>query len=114
MKTLLNIAVATLCVTLSVVHAAEPTTGEEALRQNLLVRHPVPQYPYEALRLKLTGSGLYQLKFDYDTGRLREVHVVRPCGKPVLDEASIAALKLWQAKPKSLHTILQPVTFWGP
>jgi TonB family protein len=96
------------------VRGAEPTTGEEAMRRNLLLRHPVPEYPYEARRLKLSGSGAFQLKFDYDTGLLREIHIVRSTGKRVLDDAAISALKLWRAEPRSLHSIRQPVTFWGP
>ena len=113
MKTLIRIACIALSLTLETARAAEPTTGQEALRQNLLLKHPMPEYPYEARRLKLSGSGLYQLKFDYESGRLREVHIVHGTGKRVLDDAIISALKRWQAKPRSLHSILQPVTFWG-
>jgi TonB family protein len=47
----------------------------------------------------LSGSGAFQLTFDYDTGRLREIHIVRSTGKRVLDDAAISALKLWRAEP---------------
>lgn len=111
MKPVLAI-ITTFILSLGAVKAAEPTTGEEAIRRNLLVRHPAPEYPYEARRVRISGSGVYQLKFDYETGRLREIHIVRATGQRVLDDAVISALKLWQAQPKSLHTIRLPVTFW--
>ena len=91
--------------------AAEPTTAEAAGRQNLLLQHPRPEYPEEAKRKRISGAGVFQVKFDYDTGHLREVHIVRSTGQPALDQACITALKQWQAKPHSLHTITVPMAF---
>jgi len=42
---------------------------------------------------------------------LREVHVVQGTGAPLLDGYTIGALKLWKAKPHSLHTLLVPIKF---
>ncbi len=56
-------------------------------------------------------SGLYELKFDYDTGHLREVHVVQSTANDMLDRRAIAAFKLWKAKPHSVHILRVPVTF---
>ena len=114
MRDLIRIACIAFGLALATAHAAEPTTVEEAIRQNLLLKHPTPEYPYEARRLKLSGSGLYQLKFDYESGQLREVHIVQSTRKPVLDEAIISTLKRWQAKPRSLHSLILAVTFRGP
>jgi TonB family protein len=85
--------------------------GEDAERQNLLSAHPRPDYPSEARRKRIGGSGVFLLRFDYETGHLREVHVATSTGSPMLDAAVITTLKKWQAKPRSLHTISVPITF---
>ena len=85
--------------------------GEDALRQHLLLTHPRPEYPFDARLKRLTGRGLFELKFDYDTGRLREVHIATSTGNLILDSSVITTLKQWQAKPHSLRTISVPVTF---
>lgn len=59
----------------------------------------------------LTGSGVFEMKFDYESGRLREVHVVQSTGQPKLDAYTTAALKQWKAKPRSVHTLRLPITF---
>jgi TonB family protein len=89
--------------------AASPElmTVKEALKRDLLVVAVVPKYP----RGRLTGSGVFDMKFDYESGRLREIHVVQSTGQPKLDANTIAALKQWRAKPRSVHTLRFPITF---
>lgn len=86
-------------------------TVEEALKQDLLIVAARPDYPYEARRQRWTGSGVFELTFNYETGNLREVHVVQSTGKRMLDGHAIGALKLWKAKPRSIHKIRIPITF---
>lgn len=91
---------------------APPTMrAEDAIAQHRLFYHPIPQYPYEARRSLITGSGLFELRFDYETGHLREVHVARGTGSAFLDSAAIGTLKRWQAKPRSVRKLMVPVTF---
>ena len=110
MKKMIAIAVASLSFAIASARAAEPMAVEEAVQRHLLIRYPTPLYPYEGRRQKLEGSGLFELKFDYETGHLREVHIVHSTRKPILDKAVVETLKLWRAKPKSVHSILLPVT----
>ena len=84
--------------------------GGDALRQTLLT-HPRPDYPYEARLKHITGSGVFDLTFDYDTGRLREIHITTSTGHWILDKAAIAMFKDWQAKPHTVRKIRVPITF---
>jgi outer membrane biosynthesis protein TonB len=84
---------------------------DEAIRKNLLLVAAFPEYPYNARSRLKSGTGLFELKFDYETGHLREVHVVQSTGYRWLDGPCIGALKVWQAKPRSIHTLLEPITF---
>jgi TonB family protein len=89
----------------------EPMTVEEAQAKQLLLFAARPSYPYEARKQRLSGSGVFDLRFDYETGHLREIHVVESTGQNVLDGHAIGALKLWKAKPRSIHTLRIPITF---
>ncbi len=83
----------------------------DAVRQNLLLNYPRPDYPRDPLRRRATGAGVFLLRFDYESGRLREIRVGISTGSPTLDAASIQSLKQWQAKPRSLHIITVPIAF---
>ena len=85
---------------------------DEAVRRQLLVSAPQPDYPYEARRGGGSGGvGIFELKFDYESGHLREVHIAKSTGNRYLDGHSIAAFKLWRAKPRAVQCIAIEVRF---
>jgi len=92
-------------------NAAEIMTAAEALKKHLLLKRVPPEYPYEARARHIQGSGVFDLRFDYETGHLREVHIVNALPNPLLQKAAIDALKQWQAKPRSIRVLRMPVTF---
>jgi outer membrane biosynthesis protein TonB len=83
----------------------------EAVKNHLLLRNVAPVYYYEARRRNIQGSGVFDLRFDYETGHLREVHIVNALPDPLLQKAAIDAYAQWQAKPRSIHVLRIPVTF---
>lgn len=107
------VVVMALSLTGTLLFADEPqlTTVEEAQTKQLLVFAAKPTYPYDARRARVSGWGLFDLKFDYETGNLREIHVAKNTGNNYLDGHAIGALKLWKAKPRSIHTLRVPINF---
>ncbi len=91
--------------------APEVTSAAEAVRNHLLVRVVPLEYDYEARARHMEGDGVFDLIFDYETGHLREVHVVRALSSSRLQKTTIAALKQWQAKPRSIHVLRVPIAF---
>jgi TonB family protein len=89
----------------------ESVTLDDALRKDLLLAAPMPDYPYQMRHHHVEGNGLFELKFDYDSGHLHEVHVIQSTGSPMLDGYAIGALKLWKAKPHAVHTVMVPLNF---
>jgi TonB family protein len=89
----------------------ELTTLDEAVQRHLLLTSVWPVYPREARESHTEGDGIFELKFDYESGHLREVHVVKSTGNHYLDGHAIGALKLWRAKPRSIHSLLVPIRF---
>ena len=85
----------------------------EAMQKHLLLVAAKPRYPQgsEARMFRRRYTGLFELKFDYESGHLREVHVVKSTGDRGLDGHTIGAMKVWQAKPRSIHSLLVPVDF---
>jgi outer membrane biosynthesis protein TonB len=86
-------------------------TVQEAVQRQLLLVAPKPDYPYEARSRRMTGSGVFDLVFDYETGNLREVHVVKNIEDHTLNGYAIGALKLWKAKKRSIHVLRVPLSF---
>jgi hypothetical protein len=102
--------------TLSFAGPPERITVVEALRRDLLLVAVRPDFP----RGYYWGGAqwhhgpyrcAFELRFDYETGHLREVHVVQSTGDPKFDGYAIGALKLWKAKPRSIHTLVVPIGF---
>ena len=89
----------------------EVMTGLEAAQRGLLRKAVRPEYSWEARTQRKEGTGVFDLRFDYETGHLREIHIVRALPDPLLQRTAIDALKQWQAKPRSIHVVRIPVTF---
>ena len=93
----------------------KPMTLNDALQRHLLLTAAIPKYP-EIYEWKPSGhplidDGIFDLRFDYESGRLREIHVVKSTGNSKLDGRAIRAFKVWKAKPRSIDTLRVPITF---
>lgn len=79
---------------------------------------PHPQYPYEAPLARdpvvwtrdLRGDGLYRLDVELNTGRIRQVTIIKSTGSAKLDNASTSAFKRWVFKPATWKEIIMPTT----
>jgi hypothetical protein len=70
-----------------------------------------PKYSPEARRERDTGGGLFELRFDYETGRLKAIDIVASTGSQILDHDTIDALKEWKAKPHTVRVMRIGITF---
>ena len=66
---------------------------------------PFPGYPYEARKWHMTGTGLYLLRVDIKTGKVKRVTVARSTGHGILDRSAIFALERWRFQPGKLRPI---------
>jgi TonB family protein len=72
---------------------------------------PRPEYPYEARRQKITGSGVAVMSVDPGSGNVTDVTMSKSTGSAFLDNAAIAGFRRWRFKPSSVSTVTCPVTF---
>jgi protein TonB len=82
------------------VPAALPPARAEALPSHGLrpIEQPAPPYPGSARRQGIEGDVILRLSVD-EAGKLISVAVARGSGHRALDEAAIAAVKLWRFEP---------------
>jgi TonB family protein len=69
---------------------------------------PYPEYPAEAMRRGITGTGIYELRIDPKTGRVKGVVVIAAAGDPMLDRESIRTLLKWRFKPGTVVSVRLP------
>ncbi len=72
---------------------------------------PRPEYPYDARRQKVTGSGVALITVDPFSGSVINVAMVQSAGNRLLDDASIAGLSRWRFRPGTASRIRCPITF---
>jgi TonB family protein len=77
----------------------------------LALTAPRPEYPYEARRQKITGSGVAVMSVDPGSGNVTDVILSTSTGSAFLDHAAIAGFRRWRFKPGSVSTVTCPVTF---
>lgn len=72
---------------------------------------PRPVYPYQARRLRITGSGTALLSVDPASGNVTDVMMLQSCGNAILDMATLDALRRWRFKPGTVVRVQVPITY---
>jgi protein TonB len=72
---------------------------------------PRPEYPYEARRSRITGSGVAAISVDFASGDVSNVVMEQSTGSPVLDNAAVTAFRRWRFKPGTVSRLRTPITF---
>jgi len=72
---------------------------------------PRPAYPYEARRRGIVGSGVVELTINSEVGNVISVRMAGSTGSPILDNATVDALRRWRFKAGLPTNIRVPITF---
>ena len=75
-----------------------------------MISAPPPEYPYDARRRNLQGSGMFILRVRPD-GTVARVDIEDSTGAPLLDRAAIAAYSKWRFKPGRVKAVRVPIHF---
>ncbi|HEY6069722.1 MAG TPA: TonB family protein, partial [Chthoniobacterales bacterium] len=60
---------------------------------------PKPNYPYEARRGGITGTGVAQLKVNTGAGSVIDARMSQSTGSAILDNATLGTLRRWRFRP---------------
>jgi TonB family protein len=77
----------------------------------LAMNAPRPEYPYEARRQRVTGTGIVAMTIDPISGNVSSVWMSKSTGSAVLDNAALAGFRKWRFKPRTVSSVTCPVTF---
>jgi TonB family protein len=77
----------------------------------LVIYGPRPEYPYEARRMRITGSGVALVTIDPATGTVTDVRMRRSTGSAILDDMTIQTFRRWRFKPIEARTVEVPITY---
>ena len=72
---------------------------------------PRPEYPYEARRQRVTGSGFVVLTIDSVSGNVTGAMMEQSTGSTVLDNAATTGFRRWRFKPGTVSRVRLPITF---
>lgn len=72
---------------------------------------PRPNYPYEARRSGITGSGVAQLRVNSATGNVIKTRMAQSTGSLILDNATVETLRRWRFKPGVAENVEVPITY---
>ena len=91
--------------------AAAPARMPMGAAKVLALSAPAPEYPYEARRMRATGSGVALLTIEAATGYVTDVRMLRSTGNAVLDNATISGFRRWRFKPGTVSSVQSPITY---
>lgn len=80
-------------------HRARDYPGGHAPWLDDRINTVVPKYPLEDLRLHHEGVGSFRFVLDLQTGRVKQVLLIKSTGFSSLDRSAIAAFREWRWKP---------------
>jgi len=93
--------------------AGVPSAGPMSMSsaKAVAISAPKPEYPYEARRSKLTGSGVCIMTVDPSSGSVTDATMAQSTGNAILDNAATSAFRRWRFKPGTVSKVRTPITF---
>jgi TonB family protein len=91
---------------------APPATPTSlAAAKSLAISAPLPDYPYEARRAHVTGSGVCVLTVNTASGNVTSAIMTESTGNALLDKITTDTLRRWRFKPGTLSQVQVPITY---
>ena len=82
-----------------------------SVAQSMAVTAPLPDYPYEAKRRNLTGSGVCVVTVDSATGTVTNATMFQSTGSTMLDKLTVQTFKSWRFKPGTVSQVRVPISY---
>ena len=99
--------------------APQPTAAElpfagvmsMSVAKAIAVSTPMPDYPYEARRAHITGSGVCVMTVDTASGNVTSVVMEQSTGDGILDKVTTDAFRKWRFKPGTVSQVRVPISY---
>ena len=93
------------------VNISAPVPMSLSVAQSMAITARLPDYPYEAKRRNLTGSGVCLVAVDPATGTVTNATMFQSTGSPLLDKLTIQTFKSWRFKPGTVSQVRVPISY---
>lgn len=77
----------------------------------IAVNAPLPEFPYQAMRANITGSGVCVVVVDTATGKVTSAMMAQSTGNAILDKVTTDTFLRWRFKPGTVSQVRVPITY---
>jgi TonB family protein len=77
----------------------------------IAVSAPLPEYPYQAMRANVTGSGVCVMIVDTSSGKVTSAMMAQSTGNAILDKVTTNTFLRWRFKPGTVSQVRVPITY---
>jgi len=79
--------------------------------QAMAVSAPLPEYPYQAKRANITGSGVCVMTIDAGSGKVTDAIMAQSTGDAMLDKVTTKTFRRWRFKPGTVSHVRVPIDY---
>ena len=79
--------------------------------QAMAVSAPLPEYPYQAKRANITGSGVCIMTIDAASGNVTDAIMAQSTGDAMLDKVTTNTFRRWRFKPGTVSQVRVPIDY---
>ena len=79
--------------------------------QAMAVSAPLPEYPYQAKRANITGSGVCIMTVDTASGKVTDAIMTQSTGDAMLDKVTTNTFRRWRFKPGTVSQVRVPIDY---
>jgi TonB family protein len=91
--------------------APSATPTSLAAAKSLAISAPLPDYPYEARRAHVSGSGVCVMTVNTASGNVTNAIMTESTGNALLDKITTDTLRRWRFKPGTVSQVQVPITY---
>lgn len=99
--------------------AAQPTASEfpvvgtmsMSAAKEMAISAPIPEYPYQARRASITGSGVCVMIVDTASGNVTSAVMAESTGNAILDKVTTDTFRKWRFKPGAVSQVRVPISY---
>jgi TonB family protein len=91
--------------------SSTPTPLSLPAAQAMAVSAPLPEYPYQAKRANITGSGVCVMTIDTASGKVTDAMMAQSTGDGILDNVTTSTFRRWRFKPRTVSQVRVPVDY---
>jgi TonB family protein len=99
--------------------AAQPTASEfpvvgtmsMSAAKDMAISTPLPEYPYQARRANITGSGVCVMIVDTASGNVTSALMAESTGNAILDKVTTDTFRKWRFNPGAVSQIRVPISY---